>query len=402
MGPETLAQSKQGRSTWEGWNSAVEDLAGRFSFAQPAEGFTPKPVTASRRRESIGAGSDVEHHREQYPGDLFPRCFLGQAALTHRVECRARFFIPVENRSDGPLEQGVGLGGRSRGQRVVLVHDWHDQDRGPTPQAGLRDGAAPGLLPDMPFERYRGIIPDWNRFTDAVSRPETTTIRVRTGRIEPEILLIRLEGQGYRLVSIDGQPDFFRVEAESRSIALTLEHWLGLFYVQRASTGLAAPILDPNPGERVLDVGSGGGVPGVVLAVLRDDLHVSLCESVGKRAAALADIVERLELSAPVFHARAEDVLAERRFNTLTVRAVARLRKLLEWFRPHWKAFDRMLVIKGPAWAEERGETRHYGLLRDLALRKLASYPLPGTDSQSVLLQIGRKSQSRDRPRARP
>ena len=146
------------------------------------------------------------------------------------------------------------------------------------------------------------------------------------------------------------------------------------------------------PGERVLDVGSGGGVPGVVLAVVRDDLHVSLCESVGKRARALSDIVQRLGLSAPVFHARAEDVLAEQRFNTLAVRAVARLRKLLEWFRPHWKAFDRILVIKGPAWVEERGEARHYGLLRDLALRKLASYPLPGTDSQSVLLQISRKS----------
>ena len=146
------------------------------------------------------------------------------------------------------------------------------------------------------------------------------------------------------------------------------------------------------PGERVLDVGSGGGTPGVVLAVLRDDLHVSLCESVGKKATALADIVQQLGLSAPVFHARAEDVLAERRFNTLTVRAVARLRKLLEWFRPHWKAFDRMLVIKGPAWVEERGEARQYGLLRDLALRKLESYRLPGSDSQSVLLQIGRKS----------
>ncbi len=37
------------------------------------------------------------------------------------------------------------------------------------------------------------------------------------------------------------------------------------------------------PGERVLDVGTGGGVPGVVLAVLRPDLSIALCESVGKR-----------------------------------------------------------------------------------------------------------------------
>ncbi len=144
------------------------------------------------------------------------------------------------------------------------------------------------------------------------------------------------------------------------------------------------------PKEKVLDVGSGGGVPGVVLAIVRDDLRISLSESVGKKARVLADIVERLGLQTPVLHARAEDILTDQRFDTLVVRAVARLKKLLEWFRPHWKAFDRLLVLKGPSWVEERGEARHYGLLHDLALRKLTSYPLPGTESESVLLQISR------------
>ncbi len=145
-------------------------------------------------------------------------------------------------------------------------------------------------------------------------------------------------------------------------------------------------------GQRVLDVGSGGGGVGVPLAVVRDELNVSLCESVGKKARALEDIIERLGLSATVFHARAENLLAERRFDVLVVRAVARLRKLLQWFRPHWGAFERILAVKGPAWVEERGEARHYGLLRGYSLRKLAEYPLPGTDARSVILQIRRKS----------
>ena len=72
-----------------------------------------------------------------------------------------------------------------------------------------------------------------------------------------------------------------------------------------------------SPGETVLDVGTGGGVPGVVLAILRDDLQISLCESVGKKARTVADIVEKLGLSVPVHHARAEDLLVDRRFNTL-------------------------------------------------------------------------------------
>ncbi len=142
------------------------------------------------------------------------------------------------------------------------------------------------------------------------------------------------------------------------------------------------------PGETVLDVGTGGGVPGVVLAILRNDLQISLSESVGKKARTLTDIVEKLGLSTVVLHARAEDLLVDRRFDTLVIRAVARLKKLLEWFNPHWSSMERMLVLKGPSWVEERGEARHFGLMRGLALRKLESYPLPGTESESVLLQI--------------
>ena len=148
------------------------------------------------------------------------------------------------------------------------------------------------------------------------------------------------------------------------------------------------------PGERILDVGTGGGVPGVVLAVLRNDLDVTLCESLGKKARAVAEILGALGLDVPVVHGRAEDLLADERFNTLVIRAVARLKKLLTWFRPHWDAFDRMLIIKGPSWIEQRGEARHHGLLRKLALRKLKSYPLPGSEAESVLLQISPKTRS--------
>jgi 16S rRNA (guanine527-N7)-methyltransferase len=141
-------------------------------------------------------------------------------------------------------------------------------------------------------------------------------------------------------------------------------------------------------GEHVLDVGSGGGVPGVVLAILRPDLRIELCDSVGKKARALKDIVDRLGLNAPVHHARAENILERRGFDTLTIRAIGRLRAVLEWFKPYWGSFKRMLIVKGPGWVEERGEARHYGLMRDLALRKLKEYPMPGTESNSVLLQI--------------
>ncbi len=148
------------------------------------------------------------------------------------------------------------------------------------------------------------------------------------------------------------------------------------------------------PGERILDVGTGGGVPGVPLAILRADLDVWLAESVGKKARAVADIVEQLGLGLPVHHGRAEELLLEHKFDTLVVRAVAPLRKLLDWFAPHWGSFDRLLVLTGPSWVEQRGEARHRGLLKRLALRHLFTYPTAGTDAQSTLLQIRRKGKS--------
>ncbi len=141
-------------------------------------------------------------------------------------------------------------------------------------------------------------------------------------------------------------------------------------------------------GERVLDVGTGGGVPGVPLAILRPDLSVSLCESTAKKARAVTAIVASLGLEIQSYHARAEEVLEGRNFNSLVARAVAPLEKFLRWFAPHWDVFDRLLLIKGPAWVEERARARHVGLLKPLELRRAVSYKSPDSGAESVILSI--------------
>ena len=146
------------------------------------------------------------------------------------------------------------------------------------------------------------------------------------------------------------------------------------------------------PGEEVLDVGSGGGVPGILVAIVRPDVQVSLCESVAKRAKALTEIVKTAQLQVPVYHERAERVLEDFRFDTLTVRAVGSLAKLLKWFAPHWDSFDRLLLVKGPKWIDERGEARHLGLMNELQLRRAVAYAAPDTGAESVILEIRRKS----------
>ena len=85
---------------------------------------------------------------------------------------------------------------------------------------------------------------------------------------------------------------------------------------------------------------------------------------------------------------RAEDLLTTRKAETLVVRAVAPLSKLCTWFQPLQHAFDQMLVIKGPGWVEERHEAAQKRLLKKWQLRKLEEWPLPGTESNSVLLQL--------------
>ncbi|KLU03155.1 rRNA small subunit 7-methylguanosine (m7G) methyltransferase GidB [Rhodopirellula islandica] len=130
------------------------------------------------------------------------------------------------------------------------------------------------------------------------------------------------------------------------------------------------------PGEEVLDMGSGNGVPGIPLAMLRPDIEVALAESVGKRAKVLDELVTELNLPVPVYAARGEDLLEDFRFTTIVSRAVGSLLKFCRWVEPHWSQFDRLLLIKGPKWVDERGEARHHGVLKGLDLRVVATYPL--------------------------
>jgi 16S rRNA (guanine527-N7)-methyltransferase len=141
--------------------------------------------------------------------------------------------------------------------------------------------------------------------------------------------------------------------------------------------------------RRVLDVGAGGGVPGIVMAIVRPDLRMTLAESVQKKARVLQSMVDELGLSIEVFAVRVEELLELRTFDTLAARAVAPLWKLLTWLAPHWRAFDELLAIKGKSWVEERGEARHRGLLKNLELRKAVAYPMPGDPpGESVILRI--------------
>ncbi|MFN6300567.1 MAG: 16S rRNA (guanine(527)-N(7))-methyltransferase RsmG [Planctomycetota bacterium] len=149
-------------------------------------------------------------------------------------------------------------------------------------------------------------------------------------------------------------------------------------------------LLQPN--EEILDLGTGGGVPGILLAILRPDLDVSLCDSVAKKAKVAEDIVKKLKLNVRVHPTSVKTVLEEERYDSIVARGVGPLVKLCGWLKDEWHKIGRLLAIKGPKWIEERGEARHRGMLQSVQVRRLVSYPMPGTESESVILQIARES----------
>ncbi len=136
-------------------------------------------------------------------------------------------------------------------------------------------------------------------------------------------------------------------------------------------------------GQEVLDIGSGGGVPGLVLAIVRPDLQISVCESVGKKAKLLNEFVDKLQLPVSVFHDRAENVLDDMSFDCCVARAVGPMWKLLTWLDGRWLAARRMLALKGPRWVEEVSEAKSRGLTRGLVIQPVARYPLHSTDPQA-------------------
>ena len=108
-------------------------------------------------------------------------------------------------------------------------------------------------------------------------------------------------------------------------------------------------------GLRVADVGSGAGLPGLVLAIARPDLHVTLIEPLLRRTTFLEEVVTDLGLSdqVSVARGRADEVPGRGSFDVVTSRAVAPLDKLLAWSLPLCSADGEVLALKGRSAAEE-------------------------------------------------
>jgi 16S rRNA (guanine527-N7)-methyltransferase len=115
--------------------------------------------------------------------------------------------------------------------------------------------------------------------------------------------------------------------------------------------GLSELVAD---GEVVLDLGSGAGLPGIVLALQRPEVQVVLVESLQRRAAFLSECVDALGLrNALVRRARAEELHGKVEVDVVTARAVAPVDRLVGWALPLLHEGGRLLAMKGDQAAAE-------------------------------------------------
>ena len=115
------------------------------------------------------------------------------------------------------------------------------------------------------------------------------------------------------------------------------------------------------PGERVADIGSGAGLPGLPVAIAKPEVRVVLVESLSRRAEFLRMAVADLGLDVEVIRGRAEDAAVREAAggcDAVVSRAVASLDKLTRWSLPLLRPGGRMVAIKGERAGDELLEHR--------------------------------------------
>lgn len=134
------------------------------------------------------------------------------------------------------------------------------------------------------------------------------------------------------------------------------------FYEHHVLHSLAiATQFEFKPGSQVLDLGCGGGFPGVPLAIFFPEVHFHLADSINKKLKVVNGVAEAIGLSnLTTQHTRAEDI-KDRKFDVVVSRAVAPLKDLWHWSRPLLKKGGNargLICLKGGDLANEISESQ--------------------------------------------
>ena len=153
---------------------------------------------------------------------------------------------------------------------------------------------------------------------------------------------------------------------------------------------LVGKYADFKKGDKIIDVGTGAGFPGLVLAAAYPDCQITLLDSTGKKLKAVEDIASNMGVSnVRIVHMRAEDAGKKPEFreqyNYATARAVAELRVLLEYTLPFVKVGGSFLSLKGASAIDEIDGAK--GALKTLGgkINEINEFSLPGGDKRAII-----------------
>lgn len=143
-------------------------------------------------------------------------------------------------------------------------------------------------------------------------------------------------------------------------------------------------------GERIIDVGTGAGFPGLVLAAAYPETCVTLLDSTGKKLKAVADIAEQMGVTnVQIVHMRAEDAGKKpefrQQFDYATARAVAELRVLLEYTLPFVKVGGSFLSLKGASAIDEIDGAKASLKALGGKIEVINEFSLPGGDKRAII-----------------
>lgn len=164
---------------------------------------------------------------------------------------------------------------------------------------------------------------------------------------------------------------------------------------------LALLTVQPMPQHlRVIDVGTGAGLPGLALKIARPDLRVTLLDSTAKKLLFCRAVADDLGLDAvETVHARAEDAAKQPalagRFDLAVARAVAPLAVLLPWLAPFAAPDGQIAALKGASVADEMAAAHPVARRLGLSLRAPLAVTLPEADEETVRqIVLGHRGQS--------